>query len=197
MRLLIYFLIRLWTPPKTEFFSGQYLAWHFCENLLQAKLTGAHDLKHLSAVNPPGDIRIRGTAYTGRHVSPSGWHQGTSGNSRAAWPGPYHSLPQGFPRASADESSWQGVPGGGQPYARGPRTSLQVACFSPPPVHVSLHDPIQAGSLPCPDLGWGEPTAVFVTTFCDKLCNACSQPPCQPWHRDQGPTQLRMAPPAG
>ena len=50
-----------------------------------------------------------------------------------------------------------------------PGLHCQAACFFPLPVHFCLQGLIQAGSLPCPDLGWGEPTAVFVTTFCDEL----------------------------
>ena len=112
-----------------------------------ASLLSCHDRgfgpQDLYAIGPLGEIRIKGASSTGRYIpwkSPEECYQGTSGNSRAVWPGPYHSAPKGCPRATGDKSWRQGFLGGGKPHG----LRCQAACFFPLPVHFCLQCLTQA-----------------------------------------------------
>lgn len=74
---------------------------------------------------------------------------------------PLEASPEPLVTRAAGRGSW--VVGSHIPGAPGPH--YQAACFFPLPVHFCLRGAIQAGSRPCPDLGRGEPTTVFVTMF--------------------------------
>ena len=153
--------------------SGQDLAWHFCETVLQVKIPGCtRPGRHLYAISPRGEVRIKGAPSTGRYIpwkSPEDAVRELLGILGQSGLGlitqPLKAAPEPLVTRAGGRGSW--VVGSHMPGA--PGLHCQAACFFALPVHFCLQGLTQAGSLPCPDLGRGEPTAVFVTTFCDEL----------------------------